>query len=434
MKTRLLYLWDHLQTNFWFLPLIIIMIGIGLSVGLIYTDSIINYQSVGVFLHFFTGGVESARIILSTIAGGMLGVAGIVFSITLVALTLASSQFGSRILRNFMHDRINQIVLGTYLATFTYCLIILRSVKSENGYEFIPNISVLFAIVMAVFNIFLLIIFIHHISISIQADHVIGNITDFMNRRIKFLFPEIKDRKAKSSGDKNFEKIKRMLPEEGFIFPERSGYLQIIDFDQLLEMATKNNLLLELKKKQGDFLTEKTEMIRVYSKEVCKEDIKQKIASCCILGKIRSPSQDAEFAIHQLVEIAARALSPGINDPYTAISCIDNLTSALCYLTDAEFPPEYYYDEDEELRIVAKPLNFNGIMDAAFNQIRQYGDGNPPVLIRLMEALNTIHKFTRNAQQKGAVERHIQMVLNAAETSLKEPNDLRDLKDRNEKF
>ncbi len=434
MKTRLLYLWDHLQTSFWFLPLIIIFIGIGLSIGLIYIDSSIDYQSVGVFLHFFTGGVDSARIILSTVAAGMLGVAGIVFSITLVALTMATAQFGSRILRNFMHDRINQVVLGTYLGTFTYCLLILRSVKSEHGYEFIPNISVLLAIVFSVFNIILLIIFIHHISVSIQADHVISDVTFHLNKRIKYLFPERKDEVAQKEGKSNYEEIKKKLPVKVSVPVPQSGYLQVIDYPGLLKIAGEKNYLLHIKNKQGDYLPERAVLVELYSSDACDEKDIEVIANAFILGDQRTPTQDAEYAIHQLVEIAARALSPGVNDPYTAITCIDNLTSTMCYMTEANFPPVYYYDPDENLRIIAKPLNFNGVMNAAFNQIRQYGEGNPPVLIRLMEALITINGFAVNKEQKNTVDRHIQMVLHAAENSIKEPGDLKDLKERYDKL
>lgn len=190
MRAKLTYLWEILRTSFWFMPVLIVIIAIGFALGLVYIDSISSYRPSGFMRYIFSGSAESARSILSTIAGAMLTVAGTVFSITLVALTLATSNFGSRLLRNFMHDRINQVVLGIYIATFVFCLLVLQSTTSEPNYSFIPSISVLFAIGLAVTNIFLLIIFIHHISISIQANQVVFTTSKTLTSGLKNLFPE----------------------------------------------------------------------------------------------------------------------------------------------------------------------------------------------------------------------------------------------------
>lgn len=153
-----------------------------------------------------------------------------------------------------------------------------------------------------------------------------------------------------------------------------------------------------------------------------------------VIGSTKTAQQDLEFSIHQMVEIAARALSPGVNDPYTAIACVDNLASTMAYLAQAEFPSRYRYDAEGVLRVHADALEFEGVLDAAFNQIRQFSGGSPSVIIRLMEALSTILSLTKDEARRQAVLRHAQMVLNVGEQTIKEENDLKDLKARAEKI
>ena len=148
------------------------------------------------------------------------------------------------------------------------------------------------------------------------------------------------------------------------------------------------------------------------------------------IGKVRTPLQDAEFLIHQVVEIAARALSPGVNDPYTAIACIDNLTSVMCYLTRIKFPSPYRYDKKDNLRVIVSSHTFSGMLNASFNQLRQYAERNPSVMIRLMEAAMTISAFARNQSQQELIAQHAEMIMNAAENTFSENRDLKDMKER----
>ena len=435
MKTKLSYFWELISGSFWFIPLSIIILAILSAFGLIYLDIRTDYVPSGLMKYFFSGGAESARSILSTTAGAMITVAGTVFSITLVALTLASSQFGPRLLQNFMHDRINQVVLGSYIATFIFCLLILRTVKSDTSAEFVPNISVLFTVLIAIVNIFLLVIFIHHISVSIQADHVISDINMKLHTQIRKLFPEeMGGEKEKPPSDKELSEIKKAFPEREELKTTRSGYLQAVNNEGLMQAAVENDLLIMLQYQPGDFLTEKQHLVTVCSRGKLGETAREKIQRAFILGNKRTATQDAEFAIHQMVEIAARALSPGINDPYTAITCIDYLTATLCYLTRSRFPSAYRYDDQKHLRVITKPLTFEGMMDAAFNQIRQYGENTPAIIIRLMESCITIHESATLPKHRKTVEKHVEMLYNSARDSIKERNDFKDLKERYKKF
>jgi uncharacterized membrane protein len=430
MKTRLFYMWEIIRASFWFLPLLIILMAIAAALTLIYVDTVYHEELSERLFMIFSGTAQSARSVLSVIAGAMLGVAGTVFSITLVALTLASSQFGPRLLRNFMYNRINQVVLGVYVATFVYCIIVLHSVKSVAD-ELILSLSITFALVLATGSIFLLIIFIHHISVSIQADHIIADVDNKLKTSLKVLFPaNVGDEPSDQFSTTDLHNIQKKYPIKDEVILERSGYIQALDREGLMEIAVDKDLFMEINHRPGEFLLEHMPLVVIRSAEKCREVDKKQIRKAFIIGPIRTPSQDAEFSIHQIVEVAARALSPGINDPFTAIRCVDSLAANINLLVNYDFPSPYRYDENKQLRIVAKPEKFSGILDAAFNQIRQFSKNSPAVIIRLMEVLVALNGRTHKKEHQLEIKRHAYMILKAAQQNLAEENDLADLKER----
>ncbi len=427
---KLLFFWKELLATFWFVPVIIIGLAVVLSVSLVSLDNIINIPQEGWIRFFLVNSSDSARSILSTISGAMIGVAGTVFSVTLVALTLASSQFGPRLIKNFMYVRLNQVVLGSYIATYLYCLLVLNAIKDGNGYTFIPSISILFAILVAVVNIILLIVFIHQIAVSIQADKVISDISDLISKQVETLFPEKMGDELKEKKDFDEDKVVSEYQKSISIKSTKSGYLQYIDSEALLLLVENNDSLLKLKHRPGSFLVKGGEIGVVFSNKDWQEESIDELLSQFVFGKTKTSQQDLEFSIHQMVEIAARALSPGVNDPYTAIACIDNLTATLSYLAQAKFPSKYRVDEDGKLRVIADVLDFEGVLDAAFNQIRQFSAGSTAVIIRLVEALITIQNLTKRESYKKAIINHVEMVLRLGKESIKEKNDLNDLEKR----
>lgn len=425
---KLLFKWDKLKATFWFIPVLIIIISILLSFGLVYLDGIFRLPQDGLGRFFVVNSSDSARIILSTISGAMMGVAGTVFSITLVVLTLASSQFGPRLIKNFMNDRLTQVVLGSYISTYLYCLLVLNAIKEGENYTFIPSLSIIVAIIIALINIVLLIIFIHRIAVSIQADKVISDISDFIFKQLETLFPEKMGEEKEPEKIDAFSAYQKRIP----IKSPKSGYLQYIDSEALMEIISESDSLLELHYRPGGHLVEGVEIGLLYSNENWEKSELKSIFKHFVIGKTKTSQQDLEFSIHQMVEIASRALSPGVNDPYTAISCIDNLKATMCYLAQAKFPSKYRFDSEGNLKIIADILKFEGVLDAAFNQIRQFSRGSTAVIIRLMEALVTIYKFTSKESHKKAVIKHAEMVLSLGKETIKEKNDLNDLTKRAE--
>ena len=431
---KIVFYYNKLKSTFWFIPVLIIIFSIFLSIGLIILDEEVTISRDGIGQFIFVNSADSARSILSTISGAMIGVAGTVFSVVLVALTLASSQFGPRLIKNFMYVTLNQVVLGSYISTYLYCLFVLNAIRESDNYTFMPVISIFFAIIAALINIILLIVFIHQIAISIQADKVISDISAVIHKQLETIYPKTIGQNLNADENKVFEELKLKYSKSISIKSQKSGYFQYIDGESLLKIMTKFESVIELHFKPGDHIVEGIEIGKIYTNSDLQKDQIEKIHDQFVIGKIKVSDQDLEFSINQMVEIASRALSPGVNDPFTAITCIDNLTASLCSLDQINLPSKYRIDEENQLRIIAKTINFEGVIDAAFNQIRQFSAGSTAVIIRLMEALITIESITQNENHKTAILKHAKMVLNTGKQNIKEEFDYKDLEQRARKI
>jgi uncharacterized membrane protein len=434
MKTRIFILLESLKSSFWFIPALMICAAIIISFTMVTLDRGFSEEASQRFYGFMLSvSPEGARSVLSTIAGSMMTVAGVTFSITIVVLNLASSQFGPRLLRNFIEDRGIQFVLGTFVSSFIYCLLVLRSVESIGNDTFVPSYSVTFSVVLAFLNVAVLIYFIHHIATSIQADEVIAKISAELQAHFRQIFTEELDNESTYSS----KPLAELQEENAAHFHKHSisactsGYLQAIDLDKMLQLAKDNDLLVYAQLKAGRFVVAGSTLAIVSSSDnMATEDFDQAIRKAFIIGSARTSKQDAEYSVHQLVEIAVRALSPGINDPYTAIDCIDQLGAALCFLGNKEFPLESIFDDKGKLRLLIKPFTYAGILNASFDQIRQYGSTSVAVTVRLLEMLVIIAAQTGCSKQRKAIYRQANMILRTSREVLLERNDKKDVFDR----
>jgi uncharacterized membrane protein len=388
IKTLLSTVWEKLSTSYWFLPTLLALSAIGLSALTLRIDQSINPQWARHASWVWAGGPEGARNVLATIASSTITVAGVVFSITVVTLTLASSQFGPRLLRNFMNDWGTQTVLGAFVATFLYCLLILRAVRGTDDLTVVPFLSVTCGVVFALVSVGFLIFFIHHISSSIIAENVIARVASELQSEIDSLYPQ----KAGPAANDNQQ---RELPEEfrrhpGLIHSHRSGFIQAIAMESLLEIAQKHDLIIRLRRRPGQFVAESELLAEGLPAARLNDELCDEIRATIFFGKRRTPTQDIEHSIDQLVEVAVRALSPGTNDPFTALSCIEWLGDALIRIAGREIPSPWRYDAKGKLRIITDSTDFAGISRAALSQIRQYGTQSVAVTIRLLDVLARI--------------------------------------------
>jgi uncharacterized membrane protein len=425
MRVRVGELWERLNTGYWFVPSVMAVAGIGLAFGTIALDRAVTSELVDRLDWVYRGGPEGAAGVLTAVAGSMITIAGLVFSLTLVALTLASSQFGPRLLRNFIRDRVTQFVMGTFLAAFLYCLFVLRTIRRDDGDEFVPHVSVTIGVVFAVAGLVMLVYFIHHLATSIQADTLIARVSDDLATGIDRLYPEeIGNGGPAEPAASSPAGVPGTVPAGG------DGYVQFVEPDRVLAAACRCDVVVELIQRPGHYVLAGAPLARVWPAERLTEELTRDIDRAIVRGAARTPHQDIEFVINQLVEIALRALSPGINDPFTAITCIDRIASGLARLARRKPPSPYRLDESGKLRVIGHPVRFPEALDAAFNQIRQYGRSSAAILIRMLEVVADLASVVQRTDGRAALRRHAEMIARAAHDALPEENDRKDVAER----
>ena len=425
-------IWDSLHSSYWFLPTVMAVVAIALAFTMLNFDRAGYYGPLEKWGWIYTGGANGAREVLSSVAGSVISVAATAFSITIVALQLAASNYSPRLLRNFMQDTGNQLVLGTFIATFVYCLLVLRTVRGDgDDYDsFVPQLAVTVGLLLALASIGVLIYFIHHASTIIQVSHIIMEASNDLHRAVDRLFPEKLGR-----GLPDTKPHDRAIPAnfDADAYPIKansSGYLQAIDEDKLMQIACDRSLLLHVKSRPGRFVVKGSDIVMVFPGECVNRKLSEQINDAFMFGRQRTEQQDVEFPVNQLVDIALRAISPGINDPTTAIQCIDQLSAGLSHLAQREIPSAYRYDDENNLRVIAEPFTFAGLTDAAFNQIRQYGKSDVGVVIRLLEAIATIARYTQNPIDRAALRRHTEMIRHDSQEAVSQELDKQDIEQR----
>jgi uncharacterized membrane protein len=395
MRTRLLALWDALRTSYWFLPSLMAVAALALAWTTVQVDE--RWSAATDRVGIFAATPSGARSMLSGVAAAMITIAGLTFSITIVAITVASQQYGSRVLRNFMRDMTNQFALGTFIAVFLYCLIVLGAIRSEEQHTFVPDLSVTLGVALAVGGLGMLIYYIHHLSMSLDAARLIEMLGRDVDSSLDALFPE-------QLGIEEPSAPVAVPHGDGIrVAAASSGYVQAVDEDSLLELASRRDLVIRLERRPGDRVVEGHPIATVWG--AVDAALVRDINEVLVLGSQRTPLQDLEFTIEQLVDIAVRALSPGINDPFTAILCVDRLTICLVRLARRRIPRPERFDTTGALRVIARSWTFAGALDAAFDQIRQHGDTSTAVTARLLESLAIIAASTRRRADAAAVLR-----------------------------
>lgn len=387
---RLVAAWDRLRESFWFLPALMAAGAIALSFGLTSLDAVVDDRTYRRHDWIYLFGPEGARAILSAIASSMITVAGLTFSITMLTLQLASSQFGPRLLRNFLRDRGNQLVLGTFIATFVYCLLVLRTVKGVEGSSFVPHISVAVGILLSIASLAVLIYFIHHTAHSIRVETILASLAAETGAAIERLFPEKVGREVPAEREPD----RSMAPVDAatarLIRPERSGYVQMVDGDALMNRAVDLGIVVHLAVGPGAFVTPDDVLMSAAPGARIDAAAADGLRAALVIGAERTPNQDLAFSIRRIVEIAQRALSPSVNDPTTAIYCIDRLGEALARLAERKMPEARRLDPEGHLRIVVQPVSFATLAHDSFSAVARYGMADADVVRALLRMLDRL--------------------------------------------
>lgn len=414
--------WDSFRSNFWFLPALMSFGAMILCLLLLAVD-----RRIGFMLPFTgAGSLDSMRSILAVLIGALVTALSIAFSSTVVVLTLAASQLGPRLLRIYVRDRSNQILIGIFSSTVFYNLTALFVVGRLDDSGGVPNLTILGAFGMTCAALFVLIYFIHHVARSIQAPNVILSVAAELRVLILSTYPD-QNRMGDSSLQKNSEELVSQLPlRVGSATSSRSGYVQAVDLKNLLDLAVTHSCTVRALCRPGDFVMEGEELADIHGEEPLDEATYGLISSGFIVGNHRTATQDVEFVLAELVEIAVRALSPGINDPFTAGTCVDRLTEALRLLSERGEPNLREYDNTGKLRLLIDHVDFDRFCDTAYHQIRQHASSEPSILIHLVESFEKVMLHTKKKDQRQSLWRHACMVQRAGER-LAEPDDRADV-------
>lgn len=407
---------DYLQTAFWIIPACLLVFAGVLACITLWLDlTLLSGIDIGQLDWMNASDLQGVRSLLTATAAAILGVAGVSFSITIASLTLASQQFGPRLIRNFMQDRFIQTVLGVFVATFFYCMLSvqLSSVIADDAYS--PLSTLLVVLVLTVINLLLLVFFIHHICMAIQADTVISDVAKEMKLRADTLFSTALEDAGTdtSAGTEDLgatAALKQTFDENGQIIESTvDGYIRAIDYAALMQYATDHNCQIRLMARAGDYIMTRSVIAQLLGKDIDENDtpcINEQI----VVGQSRSPQQDLEYSIRQLVEVALRALSPGINDPFTAMSCIDRLGTLVNLISTRALPSATCADDDGKIRLLIDTTSFEGIVESAFNQIRQGAIGHVDVTIRLLDVIHDVAKLVQTSAQGAALLHQAELI------------------------
>lgn len=413
MKSHLVNFWETLRSTYWFVPGLMMLGAIGLSYGLLMLDQHVKIPTTSGFAWIYAGSATGARSVLSTVAASVITVAGTTFSITIAALTLASSQFGPRLLRGFLRDTGNQVVLGTFTGTFVYCLLVLRTIRGAQD-AFVPNVAITGGVALALACVGVLIYFINHVSTSIQASHVISAAAAELDETIDRIYPTSIGGKSAEPERSSGEPLS-LAGTNRAIVAECSGYVRLIDESRLITLARAAEGVIEIVRPPGAFVSPGAPIAVLHSDQPRPDDLSGAVNEAFVLGLNKTMTQDIGFGIEQLVEVAVRALSPGINDPFTAMSCVDRLGAALALIAGREPPPSKLRDDNGAVRVIAVPPPYPAMVNMAFDQIRQYGRGSFAVTLHLLETLESVAARASRDSDRAALRRQANLVRAGAE-------------------
>lgn len=400
-----------LRGQLWIIPLLISVGALALAYWLLtFGADILRDWDKGKIWWLYSGDASSARDLLSSLLSGLMTMTSLVVSVTFVILTLAANQLGPRLIPTFMADRQIQIVLGIFLGTILYVLVVLRTLDDTLGREGVPHIAVTIGSGLTIVCLFALLFYVHKIARAIVADNVVARVAGDLQNDIRSILPEEIDGAEAIPLDRTY-------PRTHAVSLDRSGYIQVIDYDHLESVAYREEALLQVKVRAGHFILQKGEHVIVHAEHSPSDGMAEAIRAAFVVGGERTPAQDLEYGLRQLVEIAVRALSPGINDPFTAVAVVDRLGAALEEILQRPLQPVVLRDKQGMVRVIADRSDVQGVIDAAFDAIRQAGRNVPAVMIRVADILGQLGPVLQSEAARDAVAQQLGKLAETAQES-----------------
>ncbi len=415
---------EVLRTNLWLVPAIEVVVA-AILFACTYALDRASYD--GVFKvpgWAISGGPDVARTVLTAIAAAVITVVGVVFSIVIVALTLTSTQFGPRMLRNFIRDRGTQVTLGTFVATFVYAVLTLGSVGQGSHGAFVPHISVTATLALMLADLAVLIYFLHHISRQIQLPELIASIAADLQKAIEL---QAGEEGVDGAGAEQAAAVIAGMTGRGGVLPApRSGYLQYVEHGMLVAVAAEVDAVIHVLFRPGHFIVAGQQYAAVWPAEAASV-VAYELARAHVTGPYRTLAQDVSFGLDQLVEIGIRALSSAVNDTFTALTCIDWIGDSLYKVTGRWQPARCYRDSDGVVRVIVTETTWERLVQRAFEKVRQAAAGMPAVMIRQLSALEKIMERTTTARDRQVLLDQAAMIERLSAATVPESADRADI-------
>lgn len=403
----------NLRDSFWLVPTITLLCSVLLAVGLVAFDIYVDADLGERWPRLFGAGAEAARGTLSAIASSMITVAGVVFSVTIVSLSLAASTYSPRVLRTFMHDRPTQLTFGVLVGIYAYCLVVLGTIRSaDEGNGFVPEIAVLGALLFALAGVLVLVYFIHHVAVVIQAPTILERISYETGMAVDHLFPD-----ELGQGEDDHEEPPLPCDQGPWraVPASKTGYIVHLDKEGLLDFARRRATVVRMELGVGEFAIATQPLASLACDTSDPERDARELNALFTMGRERTIDQDAAFGVRQIVSVAERALSPGVNDPSTAMMCIDRLNAVFVRMGQRRIPSRLR-TADGELRVIAKGPTFESLTALAFESLTHHAAGEPEVLAALERAARSVARAT-SPQRKLVMHRHIEAIDRARNAS-----------------
>jgi uncharacterized membrane protein len=415
MLARLSTLWEQIRTSLWAVPLAMSCVAVAAA----FLAIKIEIRQGDDPVWFLYSGSALAPEFLSNLVSAMITMTTLAISITMVVLALAAQQLGPRLIRTFMGDRRTQLALGLFTSTVIYLLLVLRSIDGTG--KNIPNLAVTMGTGLVLLSMVSLLLFVHHLARSIIADNIIERVGNEIDVNAERLLPAKAAKAAQQS-----------LPSPGSgasVALDKDGYVQAVDQSALVKAACEAGCIVRLLIHAGDHVVAGLPVARVQPAGAGGDRLQRAIEDSILIGSERTPVQDIEFSIRQMVELGLRALSPGINDPFTAMATLDRLQVSIARIMRRHEFPLHICDADGEVRLVLPNASFEGLVEASFGQFRHYAAGAPAVLLRLAECIAELLALA-DERHRAPLQEQLDLVMATARRHIEEPKDLKRIEDR----
>jgi uncharacterized membrane protein len=410
------YRWDRLKVSFWFAPALMALGAVLLAWAMYWLDSLVPNEALASSRFILAGTPGELRSALLSMAGTVLATAGVVFTLLTLPLSTVAAQYGSRLLRLFLGDRTTQFVLGMFVATFVYCIAAALSIPSGDALSDSPQLTASLGVYLMLATFATLILLVQHISTMLQAPNIAAaagvELQNVVSAEISNEVTSGDEGSGRLDARPNSQDAPNALAEiDGYpIRARRTGYIQFIDPDTLLTLAREQDLTIRLLRRPGHHIWSGAVVALVSPADRVDEQLDKLIRRAFQIGNGRTPTQDVEYAVNQLTEMAVRAMSAAINDPFTAMTCLDHVGHGLMQFIRQGQKGSHYYDRTGKLRLVLEPVTFDVLLSAAFDMLRHASCDNASVLLHMLKVIDLLSQEAQTPEARQQLLQHVRLI------------------------